>query len=254
MNKLTCLETYLTEDKNHYGSFLIEPLEIGQGITLGNTLRRTLLSDLEGYAISSIRINNIKHEFSAIYGLREDVLELLLNLKEIILKDSCSSSRQNLSKKELKGFLNIKGPAIITAGMFNLPENLITIVNPYQYICTITDNSELYIEIEIKKGKGYCLSDENRKKSINKQFFKENEPTTLFLDTVFMPVRKVNYKVKLIHDSKGNIKESLYIEILTNSSITPSRALKEAIKIMIKLYYSIFLNNNFLKISHNLIR
>ena len=81
MSTLTCIESYLDKNKNHYGCFLIEPLEVGQGVTLGNALRRTILSDLSGYAISGVRINNLKHEFSIIEGLREDVLEVLFNLK-----------------------------------------------------------------------------------------------------------------------------------------------------------------------------
>jgi DNA-directed RNA polymerase subunit alpha len=115
--KLTSLETYINKEQDHYGSFIIEPLEIGQGITLGNSLRRTLLSDLTGYAISGVRMNNIKHEFSMIEGLREDVLEVLLNLKEIVFKSSfCSKIKKN--QTEVKGFLNVKGPTVVTAGMF----------------------------------------------------------------------------------------------------------------------------------------
>ena len=95
MSAITCIETYINKDQTYYGSFLIEPLEIGQGITLGNTLRRTLLSDLTGYAITGVRINNLKHEFSIIEGLREDILELLLNLKEIVFQSSSLVKREN---------------------------------------------------------------------------------------------------------------------------------------------------------------
>jgi DNA-directed RNA polymerase subunit alpha len=248
MSTLTCIESYIDKNQNHYGCFVIEPLEIGQGITLGNTLRRTILSDLTGYAISGVRINNLKHEFSIIEGLREDVLEILLNLKEIILKASSSEKIETLPLT-FTGYLNVKGPRIVTAGMINLPENILSILNPHQYICTIVDNSELYIEIDIEKGKGYKLTEENRKQNLEKNFISSKNPSTLFIDAIFMPVKKVNYKIKLIHDSKGNIKESLLIELLTNGSITPKRCVYEALKILLNLFYSLFISPNFLSIS-----
>ena len=140
MSTLTCIETYIDREKNHYGCFVIEPLETGQGITLGNAIRRTLLSDLTGFSITGVRINDLKHEFSIVEGLREDILEVLLNLKEIIFKSSFLVKEKNVNLKT-KGFLQIKGPVIVTAGMFKLPKNLLKIINPNQYICTIVDNS-----------------------------------------------------------------------------------------------------------------
>jgi DNA-directed RNA polymerase subunit alpha len=101
MSTLTCIETYIDQDQNYYGSFIIEPLEAGQGITL-NAIRRTLLSDLTSFAITGVRINDLKHEFSVIEGLREDILEVLLNLKEIVLKGFYSN--ENLKDTKLKGF------------------------------------------------------------------------------------------------------------------------------------------------------
>jgi DNA-directed RNA polymerase subunit alpha len=249
MSTLTCIETYIDKDKNHYGCFIIEPLEIGQGITLGNTLRRTLLSDLNGYGITGVRINNLKHEFSVVEGMREDILEVILNLKEITFKSSFSVSSEKTN--EFKAFLNVKGPKIITAGLFQLPSKLLKIVNPSQYICTIVDNSEFYLEIDIENGKGYRLTEENRRQRIDNQI-SLTKPSTLFIDTVFMPIKKVNYKIKLIHDTKGNIKESLILEILTNGSITPKRSLNEALKILMNLFYSLFVTPNFLSISDNL--
>ena len=248
MNKLTCIENYIDTNNNHFGSFLIEPLELGQGITLGNSLRRTLLSDLTGLAITGVRINNLKHEFSIIEGLREDILEVLLNLKEIKFKNSFSF-KENLSLAsssgfKLKGFLKIKGPIVITAGMFNLPKNIIKIINPNQYICTIVDNSEIYLEIDIEKGKGYRLGEEYIKYP--------KKRSTLFIDALFMPIKKVNYKIKLIHDTEGNIKESLNLEILTNGTISPERSLQESLKILINLFYPLFVNPNFLMASSEL--
>jgi DNA-directed RNA polymerase subunit alpha len=246
MSTLNCIETYIEKDFQHYGCFIIEPLNIGQGITLGNTLRRTLLSDLQGYAITGARINNLKHEFSLVEGLREDILEVILNLKEIIFKNP---SINNISDgKVLKGFLNVKGPIIVTAGMFQLPKEFLSIVNPNQYICTIVNYSEFYLEIDIENGKGYKLTEESRKYKSEKKI-SYIKPSTLFVDAIFMPIKKVNYKVKLIHDSKGNIKESLSIEILTNGSITPKRSLYEALKIIIHLFSSLLINQNFFPLS-----
>ena len=247
MSTLTCIETYIDKDQHHYGCFIIEPLEIGQGITLGNTLRRTLLSDLTGYGITGVRINNLKHEFSVVEGMREDVLEVILNLKEIIFKNTISTKIEK--NNSLKAFLNVKGPIIVTAGLFQLPENVLKIINPSQYICTIVDNSEFYLEIDIENGKGYRLIEENRRQKIENQV-SSFKPTTLFIDTIFMPIKKVNYKIKLIHDSKGNIKESLILEIRTNGSITPKRSLNEALKILMNLFYSLFITPTFLSLSN----
>jgi DNA-directed RNA polymerase subunit alpha len=247
---LTCIETYIDKDEKHYGSFVIEPLETGQGITLGNSLRRTLLSDLTSFSIVGARINNLKHEFATVEGLREDVLEILLNLKEITFKNSFTTN-ENMKVSKLKGFLNVKGPIIVTAGMLNLPKNILKIINPNQYIGTIIDNSELYLEIDIEKGKGYRLTEENtQKENITK--LSNIKPATLAIDAVFMPVKKVNYKIKLIHDSQGNIKESLNIEIWTNGSITPKRSLHESIKILMKLFYPLLTTKGFLNISTEL--
>jgi DNA-directed RNA polymerase subunit alpha len=253
---LNCIETSMDQEKNISSSFIIEPLETGQGITLGNSLRRTLLSDLTGFAITGARINNMKHEFAIVEGIREDVLEILLNLKEIvfkpslILKEKVSNKTDNIPLK-FKAFLNVQGPVLVTAGMLFLPKNLFQIINPEQYICTIIDNSNLYLEIDIENGVGYQLTDESRKKSL-KEKLSILKPTTLFVDAIFMPVKRVNYKIKLIHDSYGNIKESLYLEIHTNGSITPKRSLNEAIKILINLFSSLLITPELLTISSEL--
>jgi len=250
MNSLTCAETYIDKNKNHYGCFIIEPLEIGQGITLGNAIRRTILSELFTYAITSVRINNLKHEFSSPKGLREDVIELLLNIKQIKFKHSFIQQNVKTFSK-LKGFIVAKGPCVITAGMIQLPKKYLLILNPELYIGTISDNSEFYMEIDIEAGKGYKLNEDNRKKNFERKIFSQNSPYTLFLDALFLPIKKINYKVKLIHDTQGNIKESLSIEILTNGSITPKRCIIESIKNLLNLFSSLFSNSNFLNVSKN---
>jgi len=142
---------------------------------------------------------------------------------------------------------------IVTAGMLKLPRYLLKVINPQQYICTIVDDSELYIEIDIEKGKGYRLAEENRKNKIEKKL-SSIKPSTLFIDSMFIPIKRVNYKIKLIHDTKGNIKESLNFEILTNGSITPKRSLQESLKVLLNLFYPLFLNPNFFEISDKVIK
>jgi DNA-directed RNA polymerase subunit alpha len=204
MKNLTCIESYITDQAELFGSFLIEPLEVGQGITLGNTLRRTLLSDLSGFAVTGARINNLKHEFGVVEGLREDILETLLNLKQIFFK---ASLFHNNNDPKFTCKLNVKGPIVITAGMFYVPQNRLKILNPNQYICTLLDNSQLVIEIDVEKGTGYRLIEEKSSLNFIENFYPV-KASTLAVDSIFTPIRKVNYKVKLTHDTQGNIKEA----------------------------------------------
>jgi DNA-directed RNA polymerase subunit alpha len=248
MNLIQDLEIKNSLKINQKGYFLIQPLNIGQGITLGNTLRRTLLSDLESYSITGIRINNLKHEFGVIEGLREDTLEILLNLKEIIFKSSFSANLHLTKERTIKGFLYAKGPMIVTAGLLNLPKNILKIINPSQYICTIINDSDFYLEIDIKKSKGYEIIKETKNDQIKNINF-DIKPKTFFLDTNYIPIKLVNYKIKLIHDDQGYIKEALFLEIITNGSLTPKRALNEALKYLLKLFSSLFLSKKFLQLS-----
>lgn len=246
MSTLTCIENYITQEKQHFSSFVIEPLEIGQGITLGTALRRILLSDLTGCSITGARINDIEHEFETIEGLREDTLEVLLNLKQIVFRSSFSSFNslgEKMNKKKVKGVLNVKGPLVVTAGMFYLPKNTLKIINPTQYICTLISPREFYLEIDIEKGKGYKLSEELRKETEVQNLEDNSKGKTLIIDALFMPIKKVNYKIKLIHDTLGNIKESLNLEITTNGSITPKRAISEGLKLLIDLIFPLFKNS-----------
>lgn len=244
MKKFTCIENILENKGDHFGCFIIEPLEVGQGITLGNSLRRTLISDLPGITITGVRINRLKHEFDSVCGVREDVLEILLNLKEIILKESALFEEKSKAFHGIRAYLNVKGPLIVTASMFRIPKNAVKIINPNQYICTIIDDSELFIEFDIEKGHGYQLI--NQKESLTHyDIFDPICPSTLFIDSIFRPIKKINYKIKLINDTQGNIKESLILEILTNGSISPKRALHESLKILLNILYPLFINQKF---------
>jgi DNA-directed RNA polymerase subunit alpha len=240
MINLSYLDTFITPEKNWYGSFLIEPLDIGQGTTVGNTIRRILLSNFTGFSITGVRINNLKHEFSVIEGIREDTLEVLLNLKNIIFQSCFSKKEKNIKSK---GFLCIQGPSIITAGMFQLPKNQLMIINPSQYICTLSTNTEIYMEIDIDNNIGYNFTEDNQQK-----FVDSNKVTTLVLNSLYIPIKKVNFKIKLIHDSYGNLKESLFLEIVTNGSLSPKRSLQEAIKLILNLFYPLLINSNVLSL------
>jgi len=250
--RVMCIENAKQKNIDESALFLIQPLEAGHGITLGNALRRTLLSDLTGYAISAFRINGLQHEFSVVPSLREDIMEIVLNLKQLIFKPSSSfiSGNTNADKK-LKGLLNVKGPKVITASMLLLPYSSLTLLNPNQYICTIVDDSTLYLEIEIEKGKAYKLA-EDAQNNATFQKIKGNIGETIFVDSLYSPIKNVSYKVKLINDSEGNIKESLLLNIATNGSITPKRALQESGKILLDLFAPLLINASLQSFSETL--
>lgn len=236
MIKLTCAESSIQKNSDHYGKFIIEPLEIGQGLTVGNAFRRTLLGHLPNFGIAGARINNLKHEFSPVKGSREDALEILLNLKEVVF--NCPSFISKETKvSSFSAFLSAKGPIVITAGMLQLPNIGISIRNPSKYICTLMDSSEFYLEVDAIYGKGYSFSEDfkNNAKKLNK--FSKNR--TLYLDTFFSPIIKVTYIVKLIYDANGNIKESLSLELVTNGSVTPKRVMQESAKILTSTFGSL---------------
>jgi len=222
MITVTCVESFKDKDQLHYGCFIIEPFNAGQALTVGNALRRTLLGDIIGSAITKVRINTVKHEFSAISGVREDVLEILLNLKEVVFKSSIVAPAPVQ--------LRVSGPSIVTASQLITPRHL-QVINPTQYLATVFESSTLEIELQVEQGKGYKLADE-----------KESDSEFLLIDSVFSPIRRVNYKIKMIPTDTFEVKEALILEIWTNGSITPRRSLREATKFLIKLFYPILLN------------
>ena len=214
---ITCLKSEQIEAGSCHGQFLINSLKPGQGITIGNQLRRVLLNDLGGVAISAVRIAGVSHEFSILPGVREDILEILLNLKGIVLKSKTRTSEF--------GRLKIQGPAVITADLIQLPSNL-EIVNPNHYIMTISTSNILEIEFKFEYGTGYKLASQT--------FLEENE-NYLQLDTIFMPVQKVDFKIENVYDN-NNISERVLLDIWTNGSISPNEALKSAAKLTMDLF------------------
>jgi DNA-directed RNA polymerase subunit alpha len=228
MNNLSIksLKSEKIESGACYGQFLISSLKPGQGITIGNQLRRVLLGDLGGVAISAVRIAGISHEFSTIPGVREDILEILLNLKELVFK----SKTQNVQFGRLK----VQGPAVITADLIQLPPDL-KIINPKHYIATISTSNILEIEFKFEYGTGYKLASQN---------FVEETNNYLQLDTIFMPVQKVDFKIENIYDTTNNITERLLIDIWTNGSISPKDALKSSAQLIINLFTSLINNRD----------
>jgi len=221
---LKCLKSEKIQSSNYHGQFLINSLKSGQGITIGNQLRRVLLGDLGGIAISAVRIAGVSHEFSTIPGVREDILEILLNLKGIVLKSQI---------KDLQfGRLKVKGPAVVTADLIQLPANL-EIINSNHYIATISTSNILEIEFKFEYGTGYKLAS---------QTFSDESENYLQLDAIFMPVQKVDFKIENVYDTTNNITERLFIDIWTNGSILPNEALENAAKIIIDLF-TLLINN-----------
>ena len=209
-----------------YGQFVINSLQTGQGITIGNQLRRVLLGDLGGIAVSAVRIAGVTHEFSTIPGVREDILEILLNLKGIVLKSNTESPEF--------GRLKIQGPSVVTANLIQLPPGL-EIVNPNHYIATISTSNILEIEFKFEYGTGYKLAS---------QTFSDEDENYLQLDTIFMPVQKVDFKIENIYDKANNISERLFIDIWTNGSILPNEAFESASQIIIDLFTSLIHHQN----------
>jgi len=222
MNNISikCLKSEKIQSGACYGQFVINSLKQGQGITIGNQLRRVLLGDLGGIAISAVRIAGITHEFSTIPGVREDILEILLNLKGIVFK----SKTQDIQFGRLK----VQGPSVVTADLIQLPPD-VEIVNPNHYIATISTSNILEIEFKFEYGTGYKLAT---------QTFVDY----LQLDTIFMPVQKVDFKIENVYDTTNNISERLFIDIWTNGSLSPNDAIELAAQIIIDLF-TLLINN-----------
>jgi DNA-directed RNA polymerase subunit alpha len=217
--QVECVETRIENDQGQSSRFIIEPLERGQGTTLGNALRRVLLSNLEGAAITAVRIASVSHEFATIPGVREDVLDILLNMKQVVLK-SYSSQPQI-------GRLLVQGPATVTSDHFELPSE-VEVIDPSQYIATLSAGSTLEMEFRIEQGKGYRSVDRSREDSSALDF--------LQIDAVFMPVRKVHYTVEDARVGGAIEKDRLIMEISTNGSLTPQEALSQAASIVVDLF------------------
>lgn len=217
--QIECVELKAQKNQGQYGKFILEPLDRGQGTTVGNALRRVLLSNLEGAAVTAIRIAGVNHEFATIPGVREDVMELILNMKEITLKSYDSQAHL--------GRVTAIGPTTVTAGQFELPSQ-VEIVDPSQYVATLSQGSKLEMEFRIEKGKGYRAIERGKDDNTSLDY--------LQIDSVFMPVTKVNYSVEDVRVDGTASKDRLTLEIWTDGSINPKEALSEAAAIVVDLF------------------
>jgi DNA-directed RNA polymerase subunit alpha len=219
--QIECVESSTDKDRSQYGKFVLETLDRGQGTTVGNALRRVMLSNLEGTAVTSVRIAGVNHEFATIEGVREDVLEILLNMKEVVLKSH--------SAQPQIGRLRVEGPATVTADRFDVPTD-VDVIDRSQYIATLSPNSTLEMEFRIERGVGYRAVDRSRDDGGALDF--------LAIDAIFMPVRKVNYSVEdaRVAGSGSIEKDRLIMEIWTNGSLTPQEALSQAANILVDLF------------------
>lgn len=207
-------------DSNDFeGKFEFRPLEPGYGLTVGNALRRVLLSALEGYAVSSIRIEGVDHEFSTISGVVEDVTEIILNFKQIRFK------RQIEDVDHETVTISISGKDQIKAGDFQKFISGFQVLNPELVLCNLEPSVHLTIELTIEKGRGYVPAEENKK---------QNAPIgTIFIDSIFTPIKNVKYNIENFRVEQKTDYEKLVFEIKTDGSINPKDALTEAAKVLI---------------------
>lgn len=210
------IETQIQGERGEYGRFIAEPLERGYGITLGNALRRILLSTLEGYAVVCARINDVPHEFMTIEGVKEEVTEIILNIKGIIPKLYCEEPKTV--------YIEARGPGIATAGDIKL-DSEVEILNPDHVIATLSENAVLNIEMVIDRGRGYVGSEQNKK-------YTQNQPNMLAVDSNFTPVLKVNYTVENTRVGQITDLDKLTLDVWTNETVTASEAVSMAARIM----------------------
>ncbi len=201
-----------------YGRFIIGPMESGYGVTIGNALRRVLLSSMSGAAITSVRVSDVYHEFSTIPHVKEDMTQLILNLKQIRLKMHSEDS------DPVRLRLQVRGEGVVTAGDLECPSE-VEIINPELYLCTVdSDEAEIEMEMTVQRGKGYSPAEERAKLPIGE----------VPIDAIFSPIRKVGYEVQRARVGQMTNFDRLVMDIWTDGSIQPLEALKEAAQILVK--------------------
>ena len=209
----------MLEADNHFGKFEFKPLEPGYGITIGNALRRILLSSLEGFAISSIRIDGVKHEFDTIPGVKEDVTNIILNLKKVNLKQTVEDTDFE------KATITVSGQEEFTAGDISKALSGFEVLNPDLVICHLDPSASFTIDLTINKGRGWVPAEENRNAN--------DAIDVLAIDSIYTPIQNVKYTVENFRVDQKTDYDKLTLEITTDGSILPKDALKEAAKILI---------------------
>ena len=209
----------MLEADNFFGKFEFRPLEPGYGITIGNALRRILLSSLEGFAITSMRIDGVEHEFSTIPGVIEDVTNIILNLKQVRFKQIVEEVENE------KVTISVSGSEVFKAGDIGKYLTGFEVLNPDLVICRMDSSASFNIELNINKGRGYIPADENRNAN--------DEVTVIPIDSIYTPIRNVKYSIENFRVEQTTDYEKLILAISTDGSIHPKDALKEAAKILI---------------------
>jgi len=219
----------MTKSTDAHGVFEFSPLEKGYGVTIGNAMRRILLSSLEGFAITSLKIQGVDHEFSTIKGVVEDVVEIVLNMKQVRFKANSSTEDNE------KIFISIKGKDQFLAGDIGRYTNSFTILNPELVICNMEPTINLELEITVAKGRGYVPAEENK--------IKEAPIGLIAIDSIFTPIKNVKYNVEDFRVEQRTDFEKLVMEVTSDGSIHPEEALKEAAKILIQ-HFVLFSDEN----------
>ena len=205
---------------NFYGKFEIEPLERGFGTTLGNALRRVMLSSLPGDAITSIKIDGVAHEFQKVDGIIEDVTAIVLNVKSIVLKNHSDDYSKVLR-------LNKKGPGVVTAADIEQDAD-IEIFNPDLVICNLAEGGEINMEMTIGTGRGYVRAEEN------KRLFDKSKVNVIAIDSSYSPIERINYEVEPARVGQNDHYDKLILEVWTNGSITPEESIALGSRILIE--------------------
>jgi len=213
-------EVVMLESDENVGNFEVRPLEPGYGLTVGNALRRVLLSSLEGFAVTSIKIEGVEHEFSTIDGVIEDVTEIILNLKQIRFKQQIEDENSETAMIKISGQKKITA-ADVANGLSNFQ-----VLNPEQVVCSMDKKVSFEMEILIEKGRGYVPAEDNSKE--------ETALGTIAIDSIFTPIKNVKYDVENYRVEQKTDFERLNIHLVTDGSITPKDALTEASKILIQ--------------------
>ncbi len=221
--KIKCVDTATSSDGSQYGKFIIEPLERGFGTTIGNALRRVLLSSLEGTAVTSARIESITHEYTAIPGVLEDVIDVILNLKGLVVKTD-SKEAQHLR-------IDVDRPGAVLASDIQLPAG-VKVVNPDWLICTVADGGSFHADVIVESGKGYVPHDVPRDA-------KEASIDVLPIDATFMPIKRVSYTVENTRVGDALDYDKLTLEVWSNGSVDVQNALSQAANLLIEHFMQI---------------
>ncbi len=204
-----------SEDEGKGQTFVIEPLERGYGTTLGNSLRRVLLSSIPGAAVTAVQIDGVRHQFDTIPGVREDVTEIILNLKDLVLRSHSAESQRLV--------LEAEGEGQVTAGDIRVPAD-VELFNPEHHIATLDTDARLYIEMTVKQGRGYVSADENKEEG--------QAIGVIPVDSIFSPIRRVDFKVEDTRIGQVTDYDRLVLEVVTDGSIEPMEAVSLAGKIV----------------------